>query len=121
MPDTNPIIKVQFNDTSEFIAEFRAAPPNIERVLRITKRFTATDTGFTEVDVLATYLRKPCDRHGEGDTQIIELRRRCGSKWAHGDDQALQQADAALDILTDAAKGQGIEVRAGHYCILSPV
>ncbi len=122
MPEKyNPIVRVHFTDTQEFIDEMRKAPPNVERVVRVTKQFRSSNVapGIKNVSVLATYLRQvTASLDMPAPLQIIELRRDCGDWWENcGDDRPITRADGVIDLIENAAKGHSplIRVHAGVY------
>ncbi len=101
-------IAVSFHDPDEFLAELRLDKERIDRgILRVTVR-RRYGSPFTTVSVVAT---------ATVEGVLVKLEHRVGEAFA-GDEKAnglAEQAQAALDKLTDAGKSLGLDVRAGVF------
>jgi hypothetical protein len=99
-------MRVKFNDLAEFLEEVRKDRDRIDRsILRLTVRRRYAQP-FVHVAVVATVV--------VGNT-VIHLENRIGEAF-FGDEKAdglTAKTQAALDKLTEAAKGLGLDVRAG--------
>jgi hypothetical protein len=108
-PTTKPTpLTVSFHDPGEFIEEISRDKDRIERnILRLTVRRRYGEP-FITISVVATVVI-------EGT--IVKLEHRIGEAFA-GDEKNTAMAaktQAVLDKLSAAAKGLGLEVRAGVY------
>ena len=115
-------MRVRFNNPEEFLAELAAAPPNVEPVVRITRRYTqAGDSPIQWLSVVATYVRilnPDAIGHSEPAYAVVELVKVIGDLWPHGMGQTAQHqatAEALMTRLTAAAEAAGCQVRAGVY------
>jgi hypothetical protein len=103
-----PTLTVGFNDPDEFLDEVRKDIDRIERkILRVTVRRRYAQP-FVHVAVVATAV--------VGNT-AIHLEQRIGEAF-FGDEKAdglTTKTQAALDKIGEAAKGLGLEVRAGVF------
>jgi hypothetical protein len=101
-------ITVSFNDPDEFLEEVRRDKDKIARgILRLTVRRRYGEP-FVTVSVVATIVI-------EGT--VVKLEHRVGEAFV-GDEKAhglATKTQAILDKISDAAKGLGLEVRAGVY------
>lgn len=109
MSQQNPTtVRVKFNDLAEFFEEVRKDRDRIDRgILRLTVRRRYAQP-FVHVAVVASAVI--------GNT-VVHLEQRIGEAF-FGDEKAdglTTKTQAALDKLTEEAKGLGLEVRAGVY------
>lgn len=109
MSQQNPTaVRVNFNDPDEFLDEVRKDRDRIDRsILRLTVRRRYAQP-FVHIAVVATAV--VCGT-------VVRLEQRIGEAF-FGDEKAdglTARIQAALDKITEAAKGLGLEVRAGVY------
>lgn len=107
MTKTAPVA-VSFHDPEEFLAELRLDRDRIDRgILRVTVRHRYGNP-FVTVSVVAT---------ATVEGVLVKLEQRVGEAIA-GDEKAnglTDNAQAALDILTNAGNSLDLDVRAGVF------
>ncbi len=106
-------VLVKFNDSAEFRAELEATIPNVDGVLRLTRKVVTNPSSpcLYAICVLGSYL------HKQGDViQIIELEEFCGDRFRDDkDSRAMVRSEAILKTLTQVGTLHGYQVRSGHY------
>lgn len=118
-------VVVRFHDPGEFCDELAARPPDVEPVVRLTRRYTRSVQAvpLQSLEVVASYLRR-----GGGDVvradvvRLVELTARCGTVWPGGPsspdaDAAEARAERASAAVRVAADVVGVEVAAGVYAL----
>jgi hypothetical protein len=116
-------IVVRFSDADEFLAELAERPPDVEPIVRLTRRFIPAHSKqygplpYSHVQVVATYLRR-----GLGDAddplRLVELTTYCGDRWPHmsGPNEEVDARAERVMALVQARAGQlGYAVAAGVY------
>ena len=120
METNEKIIKVWFSDPDEFTDELCKEPPNISKVLRLTKSFEHLKTfSLQNVSVVATFIRHQWLSSDVAILERVELRSPCGQIHDYVEDEISHRVmDRAKEIqakIETTAKSLGIEVRAGIY------
>jgi hypothetical protein len=114
-------IVVRFNDAEEFCQELARRGPDIEPVVRLTRRFLPARSDkygqlpYSHVQVVATYLR----RGGGAGPVIVELATYCGQRWPGLPGEVNDDTDGAAERVMARVKleaeAHGYEVAAGVY------
>lgn len=114
------MIRARFNGLEEFRVELETRPPNVERVLRVTRRYDSSPAmPIRNVSVVATYLRAVLSRV-DGAQQMIVVKLDCyvGQSWGKGfehDAKVEARADEVIAALRQAAESLGMEIAPGVY------
>ena len=108
------IVTVRFNDVDEFIEELTARPPNLDKVLRVTRQYEhSSKLPIQNVSVIATALRNLA---GVG---LMRIKLSCylGQRHAVGSDETSKhienKGDDIMAKLEEAAKKLDLIVGAG--------
>jgi hypothetical protein len=114
-------IKVWFTDSEEFLEELGKEPPNISKVIRLTKTFKHSDKlPLQSVSVVATFLRHQWLSESVAIIERVELKCPCGQIHDYSDEDELtkrvmNRAEEIQDKIEKTAKSLQIDVRAGIY------
>jgi hypothetical protein len=113
-------ILVRFGSPEEFLAELGARGPDVEPVVRLTRRFlpARSDTygplPYSHVQVVASYLRG-----WGGEVRIVELATYCGQRWpglpGPTNDGTDAMSDRIMALVQGRAESLGYAVAAGVY------
>ena len=111
---------VRFDHVDELLQELRRdvatiGLPKIHRgIVRTTKSYRKRHGGaVTELSVLATYAYE-----SEDGLILVRLENHAGDLWGTpGDEEAQGAADALLEVIDKAARGLGLQTRAGLYVV----
>jgi len=111
---------VWFSDPDEFSDELCKDPPNIVKVLRLTKVFEHSQTfPLQNVSVKATFMRHKWLSDQVAVLERIELKSPCGQIYDHHEDEISKRvmglAEEMQGNIERTAKSLGVEVRAGIY------
>lgn len=116
---TGVTVLVAFSDPDEFLSELRDRGPNVERVLRLTFRWTPDESGapVSGLRLVATYLR----RVAPDVLAIVQLDHHLGVVW-HGvpdpaSDQCRERAEQLRTRVRRAAEAHGLDVAAGTHVV----
>jgi len=114
-------IKIWFSDPDEFTDELGKDPPNISKVLRLTKVFKHSETlPLQNVSVKATFMRHKWLSETVAVLERVELKSPCGQIHDYGREdevskRVLDLAERIQGKIETTAKSLGVEVRAGIY------
>jgi hypothetical protein len=111
-----PVRRVRFVDPDEFVRELKARGPDVEPVVRLTRRWRPDPAGLPlrHLSVAAGYARR-----ARGALVLYELDHYAGEVWQglNGDAsrRTLERARRTHGVVERAARGLGLEVAAGVY------
>jgi len=114
------VIKVWFTDAEEFLDELGKEPPNITKVVRLTKSYEHSKTfSLQNVSVVATFMRHQWLSADVAMLERVELRSPCGQIHDYMEDEISRRvtdlAKQIQDKIETTAKSLGLDVRAGIY------
>lgn len=113
------LLLVRFNLADEFCAELLQRGPDVEPLVRLTRRTTRTDQlPVTHLTVVAGYVRHVANALcGEGHLEIVRLETYCGQVWpGRGDETgATAHAERVIDQVTALARKLDLTIAAGVY------
>ena len=115
-------IKVWFSDAEEFVEELCKDPPNITKVLRLTKLFKHSESlPIQNVSVKATFVRHQWLSETVAVLERVELKSPCGQIHDYGGKEdevsvrVMARAQEIQDKIEKTAKSLGLDVRGGIY------
>src|SRR5688500_14129441 len=109
--ERRPVLRVRFGDPEEFARELRARGPDVEAVVRLTRRWRddAHHLPLRHLAVVAGYVRRAC-----GALVLYELVHYAGEVWQGMNEdasrQTLARAQRARDVVARAADERGVEL-----------
>jgi len=114
------VIKIWFTDVEEFLEELGKEPPNITKVVRLTKCYEHSKTfSLQNVSVVGTFMRHQWLSSDVAMLERVELRSPCGQIHDYIKDEISERvmhlsAEIVKKIET-TVKSLHLEVRAGIY------
>lgn len=119
-------VVVRFSDAGEFLAELVARPPDVEAVVRLTRRFVPARSAeygplpYSHVQVVAGYLHRGLGRPDD-PLRLVELTSYCGDRWPGMADRINEEVDTRAERLMAVVQGRavalGYAVAAGVYAL----